>query len=161
MQRKYSEEELQQMKKKASKVVLSMTAGSAGIGAAPVIIDIGAFMVAMGGSVVAIGRCYDFKITKEEAGQLIKQFFCAAGMAFSFIFAGQKIVTSLLKSNPVSYTPSMAVDAVMCSATAYAIGSTSQQYFHKLAQGKTVSNRELRQWMQEGKKTGKTMAKGC
>lgn len=155
----YTETELVAMDSKADVAVKAMTVTGVGIGFAPVMIDIAALMAAMGAGVVAIGACYQMKVNKEDAGELIKQFFKAAGLTFSMVFAGQKIVGSLMKSNPATYLPFMITDAIVCGASAYAVGSTSQKYFRRRAQGKTASAAEIKQWMAEGKQQGKGFAK--
>lgn len=158
-EKKYTKEEIEKMKEKADIAVLTMTTVGVGIGFVPVMFDIAALMTAMGGGVVTIGNCYGFTMNKEDAGELIKSFFKAAGMTFSFIFAGQKIASSLLKSNPVSYVPSMIADAVLCGSTAYAVGSTSEKYFRRRAEGKKATAEDIRRWMEEGKRDGKQISK--
>lgn len=159
MQKKYTPEEMKIMEENADKAITTMTVGAVGIGFAPVFVDVTALMIGLGVGVVAIGKCYDLKLTKDDAGDLIKQFFKAAGLTYSMIFAGQKITTSLLKSNPVSYIPSMIADAAMCGSIAFAVGSTSKRYFQRLAEGKKVTASDMKKWMKEGKETGKDVAK--
>ena len=157
--RKYTEEELKEMDKKADIAVKTMTLTSVGIGFAPVMVDVAVFMLTVSTGVVAVGKCYSFGLTKEDAGELIKQFLKTAGLTYSMIFAGQKLTTSLLKSNPVTYTPTMIVDAALCGATAYSLGSTSRNYFRRRAEGKKATQEEIRKWMKEGKSQGKKVAK--
>ncbi len=157
--KRYTEESLLGMDKKANKAVMAMTGAGVGVGFAPVMVDVAVLMAAMGGGVVSIGTCYDMRLTKEDAAELIKEFFKAAGMTFSMVFAGQKITASFLKSNPVTYVPTMIADAAMCGTIAFAVGETSKKYFRRLASGKKVSNSDLKKWMAEGKKSGKSIAK--
>ena len=156
--RKYSEEELLGMDENADIAITTMTIAGVGMGFAPVFLDVAALMVAMGAGVVAIGKCYDLQLTKDDAADLIRQFFKAAGLTFSMVFAGQKITASFLKSNPVTYLPTMVADAVMCGSIAFAVGGTSKRYFHRVAAGKKVSESEMKAWMNEGKKAGKDVA---
>lgn len=157
--KKYTRAELTAMKEKSDTALYTMTVAGVGIGFAPVMIDIAALMTAMGVGVVAIGNCYGYKLNKADAGELIKHFFRAAGMTYSFIFVGQKITTSILKSNPVSYIPTMIADAIMCGATAYAVGYTSQKYFHKQAEGAQATVDDIKRWMKDGKKEGQKISK--
>ncbi len=157
--KRYTEESLLGMDKKANKAVMAMTGAGVGVGFVPVMVDVAVLMAAMGGGVVSIGTCYDMRLTKEDAAELIKEFFKAAGMTFSMVFAGQKITASILKSNPVTYVPTMIADAAMCGTIAFAVGETSKKYFRRLASGKTVSKNDMKKWMTEGKKNGKSIAK--
>ena len=157
--KKYTSKEIEEMGKKADKTVTTMTLTGVGIGFAPVGIDIAAFMTLMGTSVIAIGNCYGMEMNKEEAGELIKQFFKAAGLTLSMVTVGSKIIYSTMKSNPVTYLPFMVADAVICGTTAYAVGSTSKNYFQLRAQGKKASEEDIKRWMEEGKIQGKKVAK--
>ncbi|MBE6633955.1 MAG: DUF697 domain-containing protein [Ruminococcaceae bacterium] len=156
---KYTKEEIAKMRENAEIAVNTMTASGVAIGFAPVLIDVAALMAAMGVGVAAIAKCYGYSLNKEDAGELILRFFKAVGTTGACIAAGQKLITSLFKSNPVSYVPVMIADAVLCGSTAYAVGSTSEKYFRKCAEGKRVSNDEIRQWMKEGKERGKEISK--
>lgn len=157
--KRYTEEALLDMDRKADTRILAMTGAGVGVGFAPVMLDVAVLMGTMGTGVVSIGACYGMGLTKEDAAELIKQFFKAAGMTFSMIFIGQKFTASLLKSNPVTYVPTMIADAVMCGTVAFAVGSTAKKYFRRLASGKKVSVYDLKKWMAEGKKNGKAVAK--
>lgn len=157
--KKYTEKQLKDMDDGADGALILMTEGAVVIGFLPVMVDIGVLMTAMGAGVVSIGKCYGCALTKGDAGELIKQFFKAAGMTFSFIFAGQKIVASLLKSNPATYLPTMIADATMCGATAYAVGSTAKKYFRHMAEGRKATAEDIKHWMEDGKKEGKSVAK--
>lgn len=157
-QKLYSESEIKAMDDAADSSILTMTIVGVGIGFAPVMLDITMFMAEAGIGVVAIGKCYKMKLNKADAGDLIKQFFKAAGLAYSMVFTCEKLGSSALKSNPVSYIPAMIVDAVMCGSISFAIGSTSKRYFKKLAEGKKITDSDIKAWMKEGKKTGKKVA---
>lgn len=157
--KKYTADEILAMDKKADVAITTMTLAGVGIGFAPVIIDIAAFMAAMGTGVVAIGKCYYQELTKDDAGELIKKFFMAAGTTLAMVSVGQKLVTSVLKSNAVTYVPAMVADAVICGATAFAVGTTSKNYFHRRAEGKKASEKDIKKWMKEGKIEGKKVAK--
>ena len=157
--KKYTKEEIKEMDKKADIAIKTMTVAGVGIGFAPIGIDVTAFMVAMGAGVVSIGKCYYQEITKDDAGELIKKFFMAAGTTLAMVSVGQKIATSILKSNAITYLPAMVADAVICGATAFAVGSTSKNYFHRRAEGKKATEEDIKKWMKEGKIQGKKVAK--
>lgn len=154
----YTESEMEAMNDAADKAILTMTLAGVGIGFAPVMLDIAMFMTEAGIGVVAVGKCYNMKLSKEDAGDLIRQFLRAAGLAYSMVFTCEKLGSSALKSNPVSYIPAMIADAVMCGSISFAIGSTSKRYFKKLAEGKKATDSEIKAWMKEGKKAGKEVA---
>lgn len=132
----YSEGEIKAMDDAADNSILAMTIVGVGIGFAPVMLDITVFMAEAGIGVVKIGKCYNMKLNKADAGDLIEHFFKAAGLAYSMVFTCEKFGSSALKSDPVSYIPTMTADAVMCGSISFAIGSTSKRYFKKLAEGK-------------------------
>lgn len=155
----YSYEELQTMDRRADIAIKTMTTASIGVGFAPVFIDITALMAGIGVGVVAIGKCYAFELTKEEAGELVIQFFKTAGLIYTMIAAGQKLAASFLKSNPLTYLPTMISDAAMCGAVAFAIGNTSKHYFRHRAEGKIVDASDIRRWMKEGKAEGQSLAR--
>ena len=157
--KQYTNEELLAMEKNADKAILAMTVTGVGIGFAPVGIDISALLLAMGTGVLAIGRNYGMSLSKEDAAELIKIFFKAAGTTFSIVTGGEKLAASLLKSNPVTYLTVMIIDGVMGGAAAFAVGYTSRRYFRMLAEGKKASKAEIGAWMREGKKQGKGIAK--
>jgi len=159
MVKKFTPEQLQEMDKKADLAISAMMAAAIGIGFAPVMMDMVTVSAAMGAGVVAISKCYDLQLTKDDAAELIKQFFKAAGTSYSIMFMGVKITNSLLKSNPVTYLPFMIADAVVCGAASFAVGTTAKNFFHRRAQGKKVTASEMKQWMKEGQEKGKALAK--
>lgn len=159
MMKKYTPEQLQAMDKKADLAISAMMATAIGIGVAPFGVDIVATSAAMGGGVVAIGNCYNQQLTKDDAADLIKQFFKAAGTSYSIMYMGMKITDSLLKSNPVTYLPFMIADGIVNGAASFAVGTTAKNFFHRRAQGKKVTASEMKQWMKEGQEKGKALAK--
>ena len=97
---KYTEAELKEMDKKADIAVATMTAGGVATGLVPIVVDIPAFATALGVGVVALGKCYMYEITKEEAADLIRQFFKAASFSLAMAFVGTKITLSAFKITP-------------------------------------------------------------
>lgn len=84
---------------------------------------------AMGAGAVAIGKCYDVQLTKDEGWKLVKQFVLSAGMWFLSMNVGSKILSALMQSTGVGYAVGMALDAASSAAFAWAIGSTAKAYF--------------------------------
>ena len=159
MVKKYTPEQIQEMDKKADLAVGTMMAAGVGIGLAPVLLDMVTVSAVMGAGVIAVSACYGQQLTKDDAAELIKQFFKAAGTSYSIMFMGVKITNSLLKSTPVTYLPFMIADAVVCGAASFAVGITAKNFFHRRAQGKKVTPEEMKQWMKEGNEQGKALAK--
>lgn len=83
----------------------------------------------MGAGAVAIGKCYDVQLTKDEGWKLVKQFVLSAGMWFLSMNVGSKILSALMQSTGVGYAVGMALDAASSAAFAWAIGSTAKAYF--------------------------------
>jgi uncharacterized protein (DUF697 family) len=113
----------------ADLVILTMIEGCAAAAVAPVAVDWAIAAGALGAGVVGIGCCYGVKITKEEAWKLIKQFIKGAGLAWSGFAFGSKIFTVIMKFTGFGYLGGMALDAVMSSAIAYAVGGCAKSYF--------------------------------
>ena len=76
---------------------------------------------AMGAGAVAIGKCYDVQLTKDEGWKLVKQFVLSAGMWFLSMNVGSKILSALMQSTGVGYAVGMALDAASSAAFAWAI----------------------------------------
>ncbi|MBR5287438.1 MAG: DUF697 domain-containing protein [Clostridia bacterium] len=159
MMKKFTPEQLQEMDRKADLAVNAMMVAAVGLGVVPILLDMVAVSAAMGAGVIAIANCYDLQLTKDDAADLIKQFFKAAGTSYSIMFMGVKITNSLLKSNPVTYVPFLIADGVVCGAAAFAVGMTAKNFFHRRAQGKKATKEEMKQWMKEGQKMGKELAR--
>lgn len=157
--RKYTDEEIKQMDSKAEDAIFYTTTVATGLGFVPIGFDLAVFAGTVGVGVVSVGKCYDFTISKGEAGELIKEFMKAAGLTYAFLTTGGKIITSLFKSNPVSYLPVAIADAALCGATAYALCSTAKEYFRRKAQGKQATREEIKRWMEEGKIKGRAIAR--
>lgn len=157
--RKYTDEEIEKMADKAQDAVVKTTITATGLGFVPIGFDIAVFAGTVAVGVVAVGKSFDFSISKGDAGDLIKQFMGAAGMTYMFLTTGGKLLASLLKSNPLSYLPVAIADAALCGATAYAICSTSKEYFRRKAHGKQATREEIKRWMEEGRIKGKAIAR--
>lgn len=97
---------------------------------------------AMGAGAVAIGKCYDVQLTKDEGWKLVKQFVLSAGMWFLSMNVGSKILSALMQSTGVGYAVGMALDAASSAAFAWAIGSTAKAYFRNEYLGKSKLTKE-------------------
>ena len=97
---------------------------------------------AMGAGAVAIGKCYDVQLTKDEGWKLVKQFVLSAGMWFLSMNVGSKLLSALMQSTGVGYAVGMALDAASSAAFAWAIGSTAKAYFRNEYLGKSRLTKE-------------------
>ena len=111
---------------------------------------------AMGTGVVAIGICYDVKLSKDEGWKLVKQFVNGAGSWFLAMNVGSKILTALMESTGFGYGAGVTLDAASSAAFAWAIGCTAKQYFRNdyLGKGK-LTEKELRNIFREAYKNHK------
>ncbi|MCR5662089.1 MAG: DUF697 domain-containing protein [bacterium] len=122
-------------------MVSSMTAGAL----APAAINWVIVMSAMGAGVMSIGSCYTIKISKEEAADLIKQFFLSAGLTWCMLNVGAKICAAVFEATGFAYAPVVVADAVLSASQAFAIGSCAKAYFRKKYQGGDITDAELGQ----------------
>lgn len=97
---------------------------------------------AMGAGAVAIGKCYDVQLTKDEGWKLVKQFVLSAGMWFLSMNVGSKMLSALMQSTGIGYAVGMALDAASSAAFAWAIGSTAKAYFRNEYLGKSKLTKE-------------------
>lgn len=128
----------------ADKAIASMIATTVGAAAVPAHVNWALMASILGGGVVAIGLCYDVKLSKDEAWKLVKQFFIAAGSFFIGINISSKIFAMILTSTGIGHIGAVALDAALSSAIAYAIGATAKHYFRNDYLGKDkLSKAEL------------------
>lgn len=97
---------------------------------------------AMGTGAVAIGKCYDVQLTKDEGWKLVRQFVLSAGMWFLSMNVGSKMLSALMQSTGIGYAVGMALDAASSAAFAWAIGSTAKAYFRNEYLGKSKLTKE-------------------
>lgn len=97
---------------------------------------------AMGTGAIAIGKCYDVQLTKEEGWKFVKQFVLSAGMWFLSMNVGSKILSMLMESTGIGYGIGIALDAATSAAFAWAIGSTAKAYFRNEYLGKSRLTKE-------------------
>jgi uncharacterized protein (DUF697 family) len=111
----------------------------------------------MGAGVVAIGLCYDIKLTKDEGWKLVKQFIISAGFWFLSMNVGSKILSALMQSTGLGYGAGVALDAASSAAFAWAIGATAKEYFQREFLGKTkLSTEQLGQIFRDAFKEHKS-----
>lgn len=97
---------------------------------------------AMGAGVVAIGLCYDIKLTEDEGWKLVKQFVLGAGFWFLSMNVSMKILSALMESTGLGYGPGVAIDAATSAAFAWAIGATAKEYFQREYLGKSKLSKD-------------------
>lgn len=110
---------------KANVIIASMMLGTAAIAVIPPVVDIAVFAAAVGGSVVAIGSCYGYSLSKDEGTKLVLSFITYGGIAF----VGGKFISGILKATGLGYAAGGVIDAALYSAMSYAIGATAKAYF--------------------------------
>ena len=101
-----------------------------------------ALVPAMGAGVVAIGLCYDIKLSKDEGWKLVKQFIMSAGFWFLSMNVGSKIISALMETTGIGYGAGVAIDAATSAAFAWAIGATAKEYFQREYLGKVKLSKD-------------------
>ncbi len=145
---------------KADKAIKSMVVAVVGTAAVPAHVNWALTATAMGAGVIAIGVCYDVKLTKDEAWKLVKQFFLAAGSWFIAMNIGSKIFAMILSSTGIGHFGAMALDGAISGAAAYAIGACAKEYFRRDYLGKSApTKKELGDLFREAFKKKKAEAK--
>lgn len=104
--------------------------------AVPAAVNWAIIATAMGSGVVAIGKCYGFKLTSNEGWKFVKQFVLAAGTCFLGLNVGAKILTALMQFTGFGYGAAVALDAATTGALAWAIGAAGKEYFQREYLGK-------------------------
>jgi glutamine synthetase len=79
----------------ARKAIAGMMATVVGTALVPAHVNWALTASAMGAGVVAIGLCYDIKLSKDEGWKLVKQFIMSAGFWFLSMNVGSKILSAL------------------------------------------------------------------
>lgn len=142
---------------KADAVIWVAVLANAGLGVVPFGINVWTFVAISTLMITFIGGIYDYHLSKEDAGKLIKQIFSAAGWTFMALTFGLKVFTEVLKGAGVitlggTTVAGMALDAVLAGAVTYALGYTAKDYF---AKDKGLSKEQLQRLfkakLQEGR----------
>lgn len=129
---------------KADKAINAMMATVVATAIVPAHVNWALTASAMGAGVVAIGLCYDIKLSKDEGWKLVKQFVLSAGLWFLSMNVGSKILSALMETTGLGYAFGVAMDAATSAAFAWAIGATSKEYFQREYLGKSrLSKDEL------------------
>lgn len=113
----------------ADRAIKAMVATVAATAIVPAHINWALTASAMGAGVMAIGRCYNCQLNKNEAWKLVRQFFLAAGSWFLAMNFGSKFFAMILQSTGIGYGAAVALDLAISSAAAYAIGAAAKEYF--------------------------------
>lgn len=135
---------------KADTAIKTMIGTVIGTSVIPAYVNWAATAAAMGTGVVAIGMCYDVKLNKDEAWQLIKQFITAGGLWFAGMILGSRILSMIITSTGIGYFGAVAMDATVSAGLAYAIGESAKAYF-KGTRDKKELGRILRSKFKVGK----------
>ena len=126
----------------ADKAIKAMMATVVGTALVPAHVNWALIASAMGASVVAIGLCYDIKLTKDEGWRLVKQLILSARFWFLSMNVGSKILSALMESTGLGYGIGVAMDAATSTALAWAIGTTSKEYFQREYLGKSKLSKD-------------------
>lgn len=127
---------------KADKAIKAMMATVVGTALVPAHVNWALTASAMGAGVVAIGLCYDIKLTKDEGWKLVKQFILSAGFWFLSMNIGSKLLSALMESTGLGYGAGVALDAATSAAFAWAIGATAKEYFQREYLGKSKLSKD-------------------
>jgi uncharacterized protein (DUF697 family) len=125
---------------KADLAIKAMVGTVVGTAIIPAHVNWALTAAALGSGVIAIGLCYGVKLNKEEAWQLVKQFFLAAGFWFIGMQVSSKIFAMILETTGIGYAPAVALDAALSGAIAWAIGETAKAYFKGVTNKKALGN---------------------
>lgn len=164
MLRKKFEEELGKAKDKGDKadgVIWVAVLANAGMGAVPLGINMWTFAGVNTLMVVFLGGIYEYHLSQEDAGKLVKQIFSAVGWTWMASTLGLKFFAEVLKGAGIitmggTTLAGMALDATLCGAVTYALGYTAKDYF---ARGKKMSVSELEKTFKSNFKEGKQKVK--
>lgn len=126
----------------ADKAIAGMMATVVGTALVPAHVNWALTASAMGAGVVAIGICYDVKISKDEGWKLVKQFIMSAGFWFLSMNVGSQIISALMQTTGIGYGVGVAIDAATSAAFAWAIGATAKEYFQREYLGKTKLSKD-------------------
>lgn len=126
----------------ADKAIAGMMATVVGTALVPAHVNWALTASAMGAGVVAIGLCYDIKLSKDEGWKLVKQFIMSAGFWFLSMNVGSKILSALMESTGIGYGAGVAIDAATSAAFAWAIGATAKEYFQREYLGKVKLSKD-------------------
>ena len=136
----------------ADKAIAGMMATVVGTALVPAHVNWALTASAMGAGVVAIGLCYDIKLSKDEGWKLVKQFIMSAGFWFLSMNVGSKILSALMETTGIGYGAGVAIDAATSAAfaskkflipfTLQAIGATAKEYFQREYLGKVKLSKD-------------------
>ncbi len=126
----------------ADKAIAGMMATVVGTALVPAHVNWALTASAMGAGVVAIGLCYDIKLSKDEGWKLVKQFIMSAGFWFLSMNVGSKILSALMETTGIGYGAGVAIDAATSAAFAWAIGATAKEYFQREYLGKVKLSKD-------------------
>lgn len=146
---------------KADDIIAKGTVINAGMGVVPVFINTATFMGVTTIMVAMLGDLYGYNLTNKSAGDLIYSIFRSLTGMGAFLIFGTKFLAEILKvigiaTAGVATVGGCVMDAVVCGAATYAIGTTSKTYFKK---NQKMSKEEIRATFEQSYKEGKQKVK--
>jgi uncharacterized protein (DUF697 family) len=146
---------------KADAIIWAAVTINAGLGFVPLGINIWAFLGVCAVMVTWLGTTYGYHLSHDEAAKLIRQIILSVGLSGAILTIGIKFFAEVLKGVGVfslggPTLVGMALDAVLCGGTTYAIGFTSKDYFKK---NKQMTKDQMKQAFQSYFKEGKSKVK--
>jgi uncharacterized protein (DUF697 family) len=133
---------------------------NAGMGLAPVGINIWTFVGVNAVMTVMLGRLYGHHLSRDGAGRMVRQLFIAVGMTNMIMILGAKFCVEVLKGVGVftlggATLVGMAIDSVICGAATYAVGYTMKEQFRARMQ---LTPEQVRQRFMAHLKQGRSVA---
>lgn len=149
----------------AEKIIWANVLVNAGLGLAPVMINVFTFVGLNAATIIAVGHVYGYTINREQAGSLIKQILMSVGMTWGIGVLSWKLVVEIIKVAGITTlgaatATAMTVDAVLLGALSYALGYTAMTYFKAGCQlDHKIMRETFRQTFDEGKSKVKQSVK--
>jgi uncharacterized protein (DUF697 family) len=141
----------------AEKVIWTNVLVNAGMGLAPVGINVLTFVAANVTMIVALGHIYGYTLNREQAGGLIRQMLMSVGVTWAIAALGYKLLVEIIKVAGIATlgvvtAVAMGLDGVLCGALSYALGYTAMTYFKKGCElDKKAMGEAVRSYFAQGK----------
>ena len=118
----------------AEKIIWANVLVNAGMGVAPVGINVLTFVGANATMIIALGHVYGFTMDREQAGGLIRQILTSVGATWAIGVLSWKVLAEIIKVAGITTlgtasVVAMGLDAVLCGSLSYALGYTAMTYF--------------------------------
>lgn len=119
----------QKADEKADKVIRQTVAQVAIAAVFPAYVNWTFTSALVGVGVMRIGHRYGVSLNRKNARKLVTQFTKAAGLWFFSMYVSTKVFAALFETTVIGYGVGASIDVFVCSAIAYAIGTTAKAYF--------------------------------